>query len=52
MIEGVEKSYRDELAYTLGEDNPLIDEMVELKRSKNKKRHQGIYRISFAFIQG
>lgn len=40
MINGVEKSYRDELAYSLGEDNPLIDEMVELRKSKNRKTYE------------
>jgi hypothetical protein len=40
LIEGVEKSYREELTFSLGENNPLIDEMVELRKSKNKKTYE------------
>lgn len=40
MVSGVEKSYRDELTAMLGEDNSLIDEMVELRKSKNRKVYE------------
>lgn len=37
LVNGVENSYREELTFSLGEDNPLIDEMVELRKTKNRK---------------
>ncbi len=39
LIEGAEKSYREELEFSLGADNPLVEEMLELKRSKNRKAY-------------
>ena len=40
LVDGVDKSYRDELIGNLGEDNPLVEEMLELRRSKNKKTYE------------
>lgn len=37
---GVEQSYRDQLIQQLGEDNPLIDEMMELRKTKNQKTYE------------
>lgn len=39
MVNGAEKAYRDELTFSLGENNPLIDEMVELRKAKNRKAY-------------
>ena len=40
MLNGVENSYRQELVEELGEDNPLIEEMMELRKSKNMKAYE------------
>lgn len=40
LVNGVDRKYREELIYQLGEDNPLVDEMLELRRSKNKKTYE------------
>lgn len=40
MINGIENSYREELIEELGEGNPLIEEMLELRKSKNKKAYE------------
>ena len=39
LVDGVENSYREELTEQFGEGNPLIEEMLELKRAKNKKSY-------------
>ena len=40
LVEGVENSYREELAEQFGADNPLVEEMLELRRGKNKKLYE------------
>lgn len=40
MVEGIEQSYREELEENLGEGNPLIEEMLELRRMKNRKTYE------------
>ena len=40
MLNGVENSYRQELTEELGEGNPLIEEMLELRKSKNMKAYE------------
>jgi hypothetical protein len=39
-VDGVEKDYREELEYQLGEDNEHIEELMELYRSKNRKNYE------------
>ena len=39
LINGVDQKYREELIGNLGENNPLVEEMLELRRSKNKKAY-------------
>ncbi len=39
LISGEETRYREQLVKELGADSPLIDEMVELQRSKNKRTY-------------
>lgn len=39
MIAGIEKGYREELEAQLGEGNPLIEEMLEHRLSKNKQAY-------------
>lgn len=39
LVDGVDKAYREELIGSLGENNPLVEEMLELRRSKNKKAY-------------
>lgn len=40
LVDGVENSYRDELTEQFGADNPIIEEMLELRRGKNKKTYE------------
>ena len=40
LVDGVENSYREELTEQFGADNPLIEEMLELRRGKNKKTYE------------
>lgn len=40
LVNGVENKYREELTLNLGEDNPLVEEMLELRRSKNQKAYE------------
>lgn len=40
LVDGVENSYREELTDQFGEGNPLIEEMLELRRGKNKKTYE------------
>lgn len=40
LINGVDNAYREELILNLGEDNPLVEEMMELRRSKNQKTYE------------
>lgn len=40
LVDGVEDSYRQELTEQLGADNPLIEEMLELHRTKNRKNYE------------
>jgi hypothetical protein len=40
LVDGVENSYREELIEQFGADNPLIEEMLELRRGKNKKNYE------------
>jgi hypothetical protein len=37
LVNGVDAAYREELETELGVGNPLVEEMMELRRSKNKK---------------
>lgn len=39
LVNGVDAAYREELEAELGEDNPLLEEMLELRRSKNDKAY-------------
>ena len=39
LVNGVDQKYREELIGNLGEGNPLVEEMLELRRSKNKKAY-------------
>lgn len=36
---GVDSSYREELIAQFGEDNPIVDEMMELRQAKNDKAY-------------
>ena len=40
LVNGVDNAYREELISELGEDNPLVDEMMELRRAKNDKAYE------------
>lgn len=40
LVDGVENSYREELTEQFGAGNPLIEEMLELRRGKNKKTYE------------
>lgn len=40
LVNGVDSAYREELEAELGADNPLISEMLELRRSKNDKTYE------------
>lgn len=40
LIEGAEKTYRDELVGNLGENNPIVEELMELRRTKNKQAYE------------
>ena len=40
LVNGVDNKYREELTLNLGEDNPLVEEMLELRRSKNQKAYE------------
>ena len=40
MVNGIENSYRQELIEELGEGHPLIEEMMELRKSKNMKAYE------------
>lgn len=40
LIDGAETSYKEELIEQLGEGNPLIEEMLELRRNKNRKVYE------------
>lgn len=40
LVNGVDNAYREELISELGEDNPLVEEMLELRRSKNDKAYE------------
>lgn len=40
MVDGVEESYRNELLEQFGEDNSLVSEMLELRRTKNRKAYE------------
>lgn len=42
LVDGVEISYRQELTEQLGADNPLIEEMLELHRTKNRKNYEDL----------
>lgn len=42
MVNGIENSYREELIEQLGEGNPLIDEMIELRKAKNKSAYEEV----------
>jgi hypothetical protein len=37
---GIENAYREELVEELGAENPLVEEMLELRRSKNDKTYE------------
>ena len=41
LLKGVDDAYREELEADLGRDNPHIEEMLELRRNKNKKTYEG-----------
>ncbi len=40
LVKGVDAAYREELVSSLGADNPLVEEMLELRRSKNNKAYE------------
>ncbi len=40
LVDGVENSYREELTEQFGAGNPLIEEMLELRRGKNRKTYE------------
>jgi hypothetical protein len=40
MVDGIANGYREELEAQLGEGNPLIDEMVEVKMGKHRKTYE------------
>lgn len=40
LVNGVDSAYKDELIAELGADNPLIEEMLEFRRSKNNKAYE------------
>lgn len=40
LVSGVDAAYREELVSELGADNPLVEEMLELRRSKNNKAYE------------
>lgn len=40
LVDGVENAYREELTDNLGEGNPLIEEMLQLRRDKNRKAYE------------
>lgn len=40
LMDGIESSYRDDLIDQLGEDNPLVAEMLELRKTKNRKAYE------------
>lgn len=39
IVSGVESGYREDLVSELGEDNPLVEELLELRRAKNQKSY-------------
>lgn len=42
LVNGVDAAYREELESELGADNPLVEEMMELRRSKNQKNFEDV----------
>ena len=40
LVAGVDAAYKEELVAELGADNPLIAEMLELRKSKNNKAYE------------
>lgn len=40
LVNGIENSYKEELIDQLGEGNPLIEEMLDLQRQKNRKVYE------------
>ena len=40
LVKGVDSAYREELISELGADNPIVEEMLELRRSKNNKAYE------------
>lgn len=40
LVNGVDSAYREELIAQFGTDNPLVEEMLELRRQKNDKAYE------------
>ncbi len=40
LVNGVDQSYRNELIEQLGEGNPLVEEMLELRKTKSQKAYE------------
>lgn len=40
LVNGIDSAYREELVEELGEDNPLVEELLENRRAKNNKAYE------------
>jgi hypothetical protein len=40
LVSGVDQAYREELVSELGEDNPIVEELLENRRAKNNKAYE------------
>lgn len=40
LVDGIESAYRDELSYQLGSDSEMIEELMEVRRAKNRKNYE------------